>query len=165
MSRTTLRPRPVPKLATKVSERRELDALGSFLSGLEQLRARAAGLALRCSRRIKPDAPPAIAALGREVQALHARVEALLQEAARNDRVRLRPLRPLDIQDPEGSMIGECRRVAHDLEEQCAAESRHAQAMGLLAIAGALSDWRRELIGLERPLIAAHAEQQAFDNR
>src|SRR5690606_2164127 len=112
-----------------------------------------------------PAATPAVAALGRDVQAVHARVEALLVQAAKRDRVRLRALRPLEIPDPEGPMIRECRRIAHDLEEQCADEARHAQALGLIAIADALAAWRRELIGLERPLNAAHAELQALANR
>lgn len=120
---------------------------------------------MRCARRIQADAPPATAALGREVQALHDRIEDLLKVAARRDGVRLRPLRPLNVTDADGATIGECRRVAHDLEEQCAVESRHAEALGLLAIADALCAWRRELIGLERPLNAANAERMALESR
>jgi len=140
----------------------EPDALGSFLAELESLRARAAGLAHRCARRTARDAPPARAALAREVQSVHRRVEKLLAAAAAEDGVRLRPLTPVTVPEPEGSVLSECRHVSRDLEEQCAAASRHALVLGLTALAETLQRWRRELIGLERPLIAAHAEAQAL---
>lgn len=140
----------------------EPEALESFLSELQHLRERMAGLLTVADALSDPAASPAWRALVLEMRAGHRRAEHLLEAAAQHDAIDLpapgiaSPDRPVS----KAALLAHCRRLARDLEEQCAAASGHAGALGLAALAGALQRWRCELIGLERPLIAAHAEAQ-----
>ena len=99
--------------------------------------------------------------LHQEIVAARSRCERSLESALEKDRV---PVARISLSNAgcwmrSGSVLGRCRRLARDLEEQSAAAAGLAYELGADAVAQALQRCRCELIGLERPLIAANAEE------
>lgn len=133
---------------------------------------------LRRSRRLNDEVAAAEAAhagdrawhrVAAEVGAVHQRVEKALRLAAARDGVTLATGHPLAAA-PDAGVTGEaglsrCRRWARELEQHCAAAISQSRALGLDHLAQALGRWRRDLIGLEQPLIAAHADTTAGSRR
>jgi hypothetical protein len=99
--------------------------------------------------------------LHQETAAARSRVEAMVRSAATRDGLQLQPQHPsARIRWAGGSsVIGRCRKLARDVEEQCAAAAGLASSLGFEQVAQALQACRCELIGLEQPLIAIQAEE------
>lgn len=128
---------------------------------------------LRRSRRLNDEAAaeaalrstPAWHGIASEVAAVHERAASGLRAAARQDGVLLPTDHPLAtagaLPRATEDALARCRRWARELEEHCAAAISQAAALGLENLTEALARWRRDLIGLERPLIDAQAQPPA----
>jgi hypothetical protein len=135
--------------------------LESVLGEIQLLRTRFRSLAAQAAAEAAQRNVPAWQRLSDEVTTAQRRAERLLLSAAERDGVHL-----LDDASANGTSgshaahepsVGRFRRWARELEEHCACVISHANALGLERLAQALAQCRRDLIGLEQPLIAANA--------
>lgn len=133
--------------------------LESVLEHIRVLRRRFRRLAREASAEAARQSSPAWHRLRDEVDAAQRRAERLLLAAAARDRIGLLD-DPGPAQPPAEAAeqsIERFRRWARELEEQCACLVSQSNALDLPHLAEALAQWRRDLIGLERPLIATKA--------
>ena len=138
--------------------------LESLLHEIRTLRARSAALVQAAAEEAQRRPSPAWERLRQEVKTAHERAERTLLAAAERDGVPPAAIQrdPATVTGVEKSggedAICRFRKRARELEEQCTGAVGQAGDLGLMHLSHALSQWRRELIGLEQPLIEANAQ-------
>jgi hypothetical protein len=141
--------------------------LESLLADIRVLRARSRALAQESQEEARRHPATAWEKLRDEVALAHERAERTLTAAAGRDGVPLAAIQPpadiLPASEGRRSEDAICRfrRMARELEQQCASVLGQAGDLGLTHLGRALGRWRRELIGLEQPLIAVNAQASA----